>query len=174
MLKTNRNKRRLLDTLKILGGVALVALVSGVDMQSYADQVTRYTESASVRARSGDGDAGIVLCRQLLAQKRYSDMYDVAERGYNQFRTNEWRYLLGLACEIRHQEYEDQEALKLGEKLFRAYVRDLPYDPDGHSQWGWCLSHLGRPDEARREFLKALALDPNNAWAKEKLKYVTR
>lgn len=162
----------LLDMLKVLVGVGIVALISSINFSKYVGDVVRIADIMAAQSRGMSEDALMIECRSLLAQKRRAEMYDVASRGYNAFRTYEWRYLYGMACAFRYEDKGDFSALNRAEELFRVCANELPYDPRGHIQWGWSLSHLGRRDEARREFLKALAIDPDNQVAKDKLQYV--
>jgi len=39
-----------------------------------------------------------------------------------------------------------------------------------HFNYGHLLEHLRRPDEARRQYLQALALEPGNAYARRRLR----
>ena len=171
-MKTTGVKKWYFDLIKVVAGVAVVALISSVDLGKYTTAFVQVADVAAAKSRGMNEEALLIKCRSLLAQRRRAEIYDVAEQGYNTYGTNDWRYLYGLACAFRYEDNKDRSALVRAEKLNRGYVKQLPYDPRGHIQWGWCLSHLGRRDEARREFLKALALDPDNRVAREKLQYV--
>ena len=160
------------DLIRVLIGVGVIALLSSVDLGKYVADAVRITDTMAAQSRGMNEDALMIQCRSLLAQKRRAEIYDVASRGYHTFGGYEWRYLYGMACAFRYEDRGDFSALGRAEELFHACADELPYDPRGHVQWGWSLSHLGRRDEARREFLKALAIDPDNRTARDKLKYV--
>lgn len=172
MMKKLRGRRWLIDLIKVVVGVVVVAGLCSIDFSRYATAFTKISDVAAAESRGMSEDALLIKCRSLLTERRRAEMYDVAHRGYDMFRTNEWRYLYGMACAFRYEDKVDSSALRQAERLFRDYVGESPYDPAGHVQLGWSLSHLGRRDEARHEFQKALALDPNNRVARDKLKYV--
>lgn len=172
-MRVVHRKRWFVDLARVLLGVALVALLGSIDYAKHAGVLVQAADTAAAKSRGMNEDALLITCRSLVAQKRRAELYAPASRGYYTFRTNEWRYLYGMACAFRYEDRKDRSDLLRAEELFRGCATQVPYDPRGHIQWGWCLSHLGRPDEARREFLKALALDPTNQLAKDKLQYVT-
>ncbi len=80
--------------------------------------------------------------------------------------------MLGMSCAFRWEDLRDRPSLDRAFQLFSDYVKQIPYDPRGYIQRGWCLSHQGNPQEAKQMFLKALELDPGNERAIEKLRYV--
>lgn len=172
MLNKLTGKRWQIDLAKVIIGVGIVAWLGSADLGHYADELTAVGDVAAAESRGMTEDALLIKCRMLQSERRWDEAYDVARIGYNKFRTNEWRFRYGMECAFRYQYNSDYSALKRAEKLFRAYTTESPYDPEGHVQLGWSLSHLGRRDEARREFYRALAIDPNDQRAKDKLKYV--
>lgn len=172
MMGILHRKRWCVDLARVFLGVGVIALISGANLGKYAGAFVQVADVAAARSRGMNEDALLIECRSLIARRNRAELYDVASCGYRTFHTNEWRYLYGMACAFRYEDKGDSSELLMAERLFHTYAVQIPYDPRGHTQWGWCLSHLGRRDEARREFLKALALDPNNQSAKNKLRYV--
>ncbi|MEN6521762.1 MAG: tetratricopeptide repeat protein [Armatimonadota bacterium] len=162
----------LIDLMKLIIGVCIVAGLSSINFSRYANKFMQIGQVAAAESNGMNEDALLLKCRSLLAEGRRADMYNPARRGYNTFHSNEWRYLYGMACAFRYEDNNDYSALIQAERLFRDYTRKSPYDPQGHVQLGWSLSHLDRRAEAKHEFKKALELDPNNRMAKSKLRYV--
>jgi tetratricopeptide (TPR) repeat protein len=80
--------------------------------------------------------------------------------------------LLARGYQFRWEEAHDRNALSEACKLLTVYVDELPNNNYGHDQLGWCLSHMGNRALAKKEFLRALELDPADDLAKEKLTYV--
>lgn len=111
-------------------------------------------------------------CRLLAYTKKYDESLKVAEDGYKQWGSLDWLYQVAASHADIYYYHHKMEDLRQARALYAKYVQEIPYDPDGHVQLGWCMSHLGYPAEAKKEFLRALELDPANETAKEKLKYV--
>jgi len=124
------------------------------------------------KCKTPDPDLLLMKSRVLFGLKRYDESEEIALAGTKQWDTLGWRYFLARNYEMHYQYKHDNDALSKAETIFAQYCKEVPYDPEGYVQWGWCLSHLGRREEAKEKFLKALDLDPGNEGATKKLKYV--
>lgn len=111
-------------------------------------------------------------CETLMGLRRRGEMLEVAKQGFELWPSPEWRMLLAKGYQFRWEDARDRAALDKAAELLSVYVAEIPFDPHGHNEYGWCLSHQGKRKEARREFLTALELDPGNRVATEKLKFV--
>jgi len=131
-----------------------------------------YAEEAEKKSKSPCEDVMLMKCRALLASKRRAEMYEVAKQGFEKWGSPTWRYLYGMGCAFRYENEHDIAALREAKEIYSKYTIEIPFDTRGYVQWGWCMSHLGQPAEAKKLFLKALEIDPANEAAKEKLKYV--
>ena len=138
----------------------------------YAGQILRIAGEVEEQSLCLGEPALLLKCRAYMVNRRRADMLTVAEKGFATWGSHVWRYLLGMACAFRYEDEGDLSSLDRAKELFEVYAQEIPFDPRGHIQWGWCLSHQGRPAEARKKFSKALQLDPANKSAKEKLQYV--
>lgn len=131
------------------------------------DKATSKSKDAYVTDR-----AAHLKCSVLLGLKRKDEMFQLARKMFDRNPNLEWRMQLAKAYQYRWQDAGDRPALDKAAEMLRVYVDEMPFDPKGHVQYGWCLSHQGKPDLARRQFETALELDPQNEQAMDKLKYV--
>ena len=67
------------------------------------------------------------------------------------------------ASVLRQLDYVDEIT------LWEASVRSSPWNARGHNNLGFAYYEAGRKDEARREYLTALALDPDHRKARANL-----
>jgi tetratricopeptide (TPR) repeat protein len=111
-------------------------------------------------------------CSILTGLKRRAEVLATAEKGYRLCPSPEWQMQLAKGYQFRWEDQRDLQALNRAEELTAKYVKEIPFDPFGHIEHGWCLSHQGNPAAAKKEFLRALELDPANKVAREKLQYV--
>ena len=108
----------------------------------------------------------------LMGMKRHAEMLEVAKKAFDENPNLEWRMQVAKGYQFRWQDAGDRAALDKAAELLRVYVDEIPFDPYSRVQYGWCLSHQGRPDLAKKQFEFALKIDPQNELAKEKMKYV--
>lgn len=125
-------------------------------------------------AKSGGKDdwALMLKCTVLDGMGRRAEMLEVAKKGFILDPSPDWRMILARGFVHRWQDARDPKALASAYLLLKDYVDQIPYDPTGHDYLGWCLSHMGRRAEAKKEFETALKLDPSDEFAKEKMSYV--
>jgi len=125
-------------------------------------------------AKSGGKSEGALSlkCTVLIGLRRRAEMLEVAKKGFTLDPSPSWRMLLVRGFAFRWEDARDPKALAMAYLLVNDYVDQIPYDPTGHGYLGWCLSHMGRRAEAKKEFEAALELDPSNEFAKEKMSYV--
>jgi tetratricopeptide (TPR) repeat protein len=147
-------------------------MLSSVGHDADRPEILRLANEAIRKSRCPNSSALSLKCRGLMGLKRRDEMLQVAEEGYRAWPTLEWRALLAKGYQFRWEDRHDVAALDRAAELLATYVREVPFDSNGHIEYGWCLSHQGKRDEARKEFLTALKLDPENKLAKEKLQYV--
>ena len=114
----------------------------------------------------------LVQCREHTVNRERPEIYETAMQGSGKWPSPTWRYLYGMGCQFRYEDRVDRAALNMAAGLFSSFAKEIPYEPRGWIEWGWCLSHQGNPREARKKFLKALELDPQDHVAREKLQYV--
>jgi Tfp pilus assembly protein PilF/TolB-like protein len=125
-------------------------------------------------ARSDGKDTRILMlkCNVLDGLRRRAEVLTLAKKGFILNPSPSWRMLLARGFEFRWEDAHDPRALAMAYLLLKDYVDQIPNDPFGHDHLGWCLSHMGRRAEAKKEFETALALDPSDSLAKEKMSYV--
>ncbi|MCE5322752.1 tetratricopeptide repeat protein [bacterium] len=111
-------------------------------------------------------------CQSLAAMKRRDEAYKIAQEGYRRWGSLDWLFQLARLNGALYYYEHKMDNLRQARAQYAEYVRQIPNNPEGHVQLGWCLSHLGNRDEAKKQFLRALELDPTNESAKEKMKYV--
>ena len=56
---------------------------------------------------------------------------------------------------------------------YQAAIRLRPAEPMGYVKMGQCLAEIGQWAEARRQFLKAIDIDPRNRAANDSLTVLT-
>jgi|GEM_PF-2020758 len=137
-----------------------------------AAEVLRLANEITAKSKEQTEDVMLLQCRAYMLNRQRADLLNIAQKGFVKYGSQEWRYLLGMGYSFRYEDYHNIDDLKKAKDLYSEYTREIPYDPRGYVQWGWCLSHLGRGNEAKVKFLKALQLDPANESAKNKLQYV--
>ena len=137
----------------------------GSEIQTLADEISR-----KIGAQSQD--AITVRAQAYEINRRRPEFLQVSKLAYEKWGGLTWQYRYGMGCAFAYEDKMDNAYLRKALELFTDYRDQIPYDPRGYVQVGWCLSHLGRRAEAKAQFLKALQLDPANESAREKLKYV--
>jgi len=136
------------------------------------NQILGWAEDVIRKSKTPNYDAMELKRRTLGALKRHDEMMQIAQEGFALWPSPDWRLALAFCYQGQWDSRRDISALNKAQDLIAVYVREVPFDPNGHIQLGWCYSHQGRREDARREFLKALEIDPDNELAKEKMKYV--
>jgi tetratricopeptide (TPR) repeat protein len=117
---------------------------------------------------------GLLLkkCTILDSKKTRGESLKLAQQCYKRWGSLDWSDQLAGVLSAKYYDERKMDCLRQAYSLYSNYAREVPYDPYAHCHVGWCLSHLGRREEAKKEFLRALELDPTNEMAKEKMKYV--
>lgn len=138
----------------------------------YASEVLSIANKVCSKSKDPDENMMLLKCRAYMLNRRRAEFLDTAQKSFDKWGSLEWRYLLGKGYAFKYEDKRDYNYLRKSEEMFSGYVKEIPYDPRGYIDWGWCLSHMGNRDEARAKFQKALDLDPANELAKEKMKYV--
>ncbi len=142
------------------------------DREKYFQQVLGLCNAGIKASKEPNNSLMLTKCQILSELKRDDEELALAQEGYKRWGSLDWSdQLAGLLAD---KYYKERKKTYLYEAyaLYSKYAREVPYDPYAHCHVGWCLSHLGRREEAKKEFLRALELDPNNEMAKEKMKYV--
>ncbi|MCE5313600.1 MAG: tetratricopeptide repeat protein [Armatimonadota bacterium] len=147
-------------------------LLSDVNHEKYRPEILQQAEAGLKASKGQHMGCKFKKCQVLFGLKRYDESIKVAEEAYRQVGSSEWVLFLGRDHALLYQNKHDFNHLRKARDLFAKYVREIPYDPYGHDQLGWCLSHLGQRAEAKKQFLRALELDPADEFAKEKMQYV--
>ena len=147
-------------------------LMCNIEHEEQRPEILRLAEQAILDSKGECLDALELKCRVLIGLKRRAEMFEVAKKGFRTYPSPTWRMLLARGYEFKWEDQRDVTALTKAERLLRTYVAEIPFDTEGHNHLGWCLSHLGKRKEAKREFLTVLKLDPANDMAREKLRYV--
>lgn len=142
------------------------------DNEKQYPEILRLANEAIRKSKAPNLQAMGLKCRVLALLGRRAEMLKIAKQGFEMYPSFGWRMHLAKGYQFRWEDAHDAAALNKAAELLSVYVSELPFDVYGHNQYGWCLSHLGRREEAKNEFLEALKLDPANKLAKEKLKYV--
>jgi len=137
-----------------------------------SEKVLEMANDITRACKTVNEDAMMLQCRAFLDNQRRAEMLQVAQKGYAIWGSYEWRYLLGMGYAFQYEDNNDRNALQKCAELYSKYSKEIPFDPRGHNQYGWCLSHLGKREQSLKEFLKALELNPYDEFAKEKIKYV--
>lgn len=137
-----------------------------------SQEIMRLADDVSSKCKTECEGVMLLKCRAYMVTRRRAEFLQVADQGFERWRSPEWRYMLGMGLAFRYEDKRDRADLDRAEQVWAKYVKEIPYDPRGHIQWGWCLSHQGKREEAKARFLKALEIDPGNEKALEKLKYV--
>lgn len=138
----------------------------------WAGEVLRLADEVSAKAGPESQDAAQVRFQAYELNRKRDDLIKVSEYAFKKWGGLQWQYRVGMGCAFTFEKKHDTAALERARQLFADYEKEVPFDPRGYIQVGWCLSHQGKPAEAKAQFLKALELDPNNAAAREKLQYV--
>lgn len=136
------------------------------------DTILSDLQECQRKCKTPGPDVLFLKSKVLFGLKRYDESENLAVEGTKRWNTLAWRFHLARCYSMRYEHKADMQALAEAEKLFGEYTYEIPYDPEGYIQWGWCLSHQGHRAEAKAKFLKALELDPTNESAKQKLQYV--
>jgi tetratricopeptide (TPR) repeat protein len=136
------------------------------------NQILNYADDAIRKSKTPYYDAMELKRRTLGGLGRQSEMMQVAQQGFDLWPNPDWRMALAHCYQGQWDSRRDIRALNKAQDLLTVYVRETPFDPNGHVQLGWCYSHQGEREDAKREFLKALEIDPDNELAKQKMKYV--
>lgn len=135
-------------------------------------EILRLADKVLARSKGQNQSALELKCRVLMGLHRRAEMLEVAKKGFQIDPSPRWRMLLARGNAFRWEDAHDPGALTQVYKLLTVYVNELPQDPEGHDYLGWCLSHMGRRDSAKKEFERALELDPSDQFAREKMEYV--
>jgi tetratricopeptide (TPR) repeat protein len=138
----------------------------------YANEVLRLSDGVSRKAGDQSKDAIDVKAQAYEINRRRPEFLQVSKLAYEKWGGLTWQYRYGMGCAFAYEDRHDAAYLNKALELFSDYRTQVPYDPRGYIQVGWCLSHLGRRAEAKEQFLKALKLDPANESARKKLQYV--
>lgn len=135
-------------------------------------EILRLADMALQKSKGKSLDALDLKCTVMIGLHRRAEMLEIAKKGFAADPSPRWRMLLARGYEFRWDEMHDQAALPEAQRLLAVYVDELPFESAGHDHLGWCLSHLGHRAEAKKEFLRALEIDPSDSMAKEKMVYV--
>ncbi|MEN6371171.1 MAG: tetratricopeptide repeat protein [Armatimonadota bacterium] len=138
----------------------------------YANEVLQLADEVSQKAGNDCEDAMLLKCRAYVLNRRRADLLQLAESGFNKWGGLRWQYYYGMGLQFAYEDTCNSAYLKKAKVVFADYSKEVPFDPRGYIQTGWCLSHLGKTADAKAQFLKALKLDPTNESARKKLQYV--
>ena len=148
------------------------ALLGKPDHVADRPQILKYAEQALAKSNGKSLGAMHLKCLELKALKRHDEELALAQKLCKLDPSFGRQMLLARAYQFQYQYKNDVVALEKSRKMMVDYLEELPYDVYARGMVGWCLSHQGKPEEARKEFLRVLELDPTNEFALEKIEYV--
>ena len=147
-------------------------MLCNLNHEEQRSEILRLADEAVNKSKGTNQSALELKCRVLIGLRRRAEMLEIAEKGFRMNPSPGWRLLLARGYQFQYEDRGDRDALDKAANLLSVYVEEIPFDPGGHDLLGWCFSHQGKREAAKKEFLTALELDPNDKIAKEKLRYV--
>jgi len=132
------------------------------DAQTARTEYRKLVESdpQDVEAWKGLAEAALELHDLMTARQAAGKCYELAPGD------GQHALLYGFVC---YRQKDDSEAAA----ALRVAVHLLKDDPMAHCLLGRCLQRLGRTDEARNCYRQALAVQPDNPWARQLLQQLS-
>ena len=138
----------------------------------WAGEILRLADEVSAKAGADSPDAVQVRFQAYELNRKRDDLLKLSEYAFKKWGGLQWQYRVGMGCALTYERTRNPATLERARQLFADYEKEIPFDPRGYIQTGWCLSFQGKRAEAKAQFLKALEIDPDNEVAREKLQYV--
>ncbi len=157
---------------------AEACLLRGWHLRDWADsevehsEVLRLADKALAKSKGDILPALSLKTEALISLHKRAEMLELAKKGYALDPSPYWSSLLAKGYEFRWEDMHDPSALNAAYKLWTHYVDEFPDAAYGHDHLGWCLSHMGQRAAAKKEFERALQIDPGDRFAREKMAYV--
>ncbi|MDI6828770.1 MAG: hypothetical protein QME62_09825 [Armatimonadota bacterium] len=132
------------------------------DRAKRADEILKLLEKANCESEDLKSLALWLKAVVLMGKGQVREFLDIARLGFEKWQSPEWRLLMAKAYEFDWYGRRNNDILEKAVALLEVHVSEVPLDPRGHEELGWCLARLGRLDDAKREYFTVLKLDPGN------------